>query len=173
MSLSRQGLLRIAEKKGSERMNCSVGPTAPPPPSHTGCALLQPRCCTVAAQWFQTHSLLRRRRPGLPGRDSDQGAHSLRPHADRTGRAIRHEPAAGSALRAEWVAEDQPVAPGRGRRRSGARGEHSRQTTCFRHRKSSRRRLATKPPQQTPGQPHCVSPGGTGGNTMRRAHPPR
>src|SRR5215208_7587230 len=29
----------IAEKKGSERMNCSVGQTASPPPSHTGCAI--------------------------------------------------------------------------------------------------------------------------------------
>ncbi len=39
MSSSRAVLPIIAEKKGSQRMNCSIGQTASPPPSHTGFTL--------------------------------------------------------------------------------------------------------------------------------------
>jgi hypothetical protein len=57
--------------------------------------------------------------------------YSPRPYAGRAWRAPRHVPAADSTLRAGRVAEDQPVAPCRGRRRSGARCEHPCQAPRF------------------------------------------
>jgi hypothetical protein len=76
---------------------------------------------------------LRRRRLGLPRRVDNQSTHSVRSYAGRAGGAVGYDSAAGGALRAGRVAEDQRVAPGRDRQRFGVRCEHPCQPLSFEH----------------------------------------